>query len=164
MGKIAAVVVLLTGVLVVDVGGDGAGFCPGPATAPVAEPAQAGNANAEEPGDSRKRLNDPDPQVRLKAALRLTEQLDEQAINVLIELLAVLPASQRRQVELALQQVAEEWSPTPALAGDDEISRRILRDACAGWWRNADGPALLAALQKRTLRKDQTASAFARIP
>src|SRR5262249_34620767 len=60
----------------------------------------------------------------------------------------------------ALQQIAEEWSPTPALAGDDEISRRILRDAWAGWWRNADGPALLAAFQKRTLSPEQTARAL----
>src|SRR5439155_11652565 len=75
----------------------------------------------------------------------------------------VLPAPQRRQAELALQQIAEEWSPNPALAGDDEIARRILRDAWAGWWRNADGQALLAAFQKRTLSKDQTAKALSRI-
>jgi HEAT repeat protein len=115
------------------------------------------------PDGARKRLRDPDPQVRFKAAVDLSGQLDEEAINVLIELLAVLPAAQRRQAELALQGVAEEFSPNPALAGDDEISRRILRDAWAGWWRNTDGPALLAAFHKRTLTPDQAAKAYSRI-
>jgi RNA polymerase sigma factor (sigma-70 family) len=161
--KIAVGLLLLAGVLSAGVGGNGPGTSPVPAGAPAAAPARAGKADAPGPGESRKRLSDPDPQVRLKAALRLAEELDEQAINVLIELLAVLPAPQRRQAERALQQIAEEWSPTPALAGDDEISRRILRDAWAGWWRNADGQALLAAFRKRTLSKDQTARALARI-
>jgi HEAT repeat protein len=114
-------------------------------------------------GDRRKQLHDPDPQVRLRAALGLAEQPDEEAIHVLIELLAVLPAPERRQVESALQQIAEEWSPNPALTGDDEISRRILRDAWAGWWRNTDGEALQAAFRKRTLSPDQTTAAVARI-
>jgi hypothetical protein len=115
------------------------------------------------PDGARKRLKDPDPQIRLKAALDLSGQLDEEAITVLIELLAVLPAAQRRQAEVALQGVAEEWSPNPALAGDDEISRRILHDAWAGWWRTTDGPALLAAFRKRTLSPDQLAQALSRI-
>jgi RNA polymerase sigma factor (sigma-70 family) len=160
--KIAAVLCLLAGALVAGFGGGllgkletfGRTAWHGQETVPQ----RGGEGEA-----SRKHLNDPDPQVRLKAALRLAEQLDEEAINVLIELLAVLPAPQRRRAEAALQQIAEEWSPTPPLAGDDEISRRILRDAWAGWWRNADGPSLLAAFQKRTLSKDQTARALARI-
>jgi HEAT repeat protein len=114
-------------------------------------------------GDRRKQLRDPDPQVRLRAALGSAEQVDEEAIHVLIELLAVLPAPERRQVESALQQIAEEWSPNPALTGDDEISRRILRDAWGSWWRNTDGEALLAAFRKRTLSPDQTTAALARI-
>src|SRR5262249_14336404 len=113
--------------------------------------------------DDRQRLRDPDPQVRLKAALALVEQLDEEAIGALIDLLAELPPPQRRLAEQALQQVAEEWSPTPALAGDDEISRRILRDAWAGWWRNVDGQALLAAFKKRTLSPEQTDKALSLI-
>src|SRR5262249_36794973 len=52
--------------------------------------------------------------------------------------------------------VAEEWSPNPALASDDEIARCILRDAWAAWWRNTDGPALLAAFRRRTLGPAQT--------
>jgi HEAT repeat protein len=113
--------------------------------------------------DVRQRLKDPDPQIRLKAALEMSGQMDEEAVNVLIELLAVLPPSQRRQAEQALQAVAEEWSPNPTLAGEDEISRHILRDAWAAWWRNVEGPALLAAFQKRTLSPDQVATALSSI-
>lgn len=126
-------------------------------------PAKADKDSQAGQADYRQRLRDRDPQVRLKAAIELSAQPNEEAINVLIKLLAVLPAPQRRQAELALQGIAEEWSPNPALVGDDEISRRILRDAWAGWWRNTDGPALLAAFQKRTLSPDQTAKALSRI-
>ncbi|MFO0968691.1 MAG: hypothetical protein U0793_24300 [Gemmataceae bacterium] len=115
------------------------------------------------PDDTRRGLKDPDPQVRLKAALDLSSRPDEATINVLIELLAVLPPSQRRQAELALQGVAQEWAPNPTLVRDDEISRRIVRDAWAVWWRNVDGPALLAAFRKRTLSPEQTAKALTRI-
>jgi HEAT repeat protein len=161
--KIAVGAVLMAGVLLAG-GGSGTEFQAGnadagKAAAAKAEAASANGGNAE----ARKRLSNPDPQVRLKAALRLAGQVDEQAINVLIELLAVLPAPERRQAERALQVIAEEWSPTPALAGDDEISRRILCDAWAGWWRNTDGQALLAAFKKRTLTPDQTTQALSDI-
>jgi HEAT repeat protein len=108
----------------------------------------------------RKLLGDPKPQVRLRAALALTERQDEEGIGVLIDLLADLPAAQRRLAEEALQQLAGEWSPNPPLAGDDEIARKIRRDAWAGWWRNTDGPALLAAFRKRTLSPDDLAMAL----
>src|SRR5205823_8215496 len=106
--------------------------------------------------DDRQPLADPDPQVRLKAALPLARQHDEQAVGVLIELLADLKAAERRQVESVLQELAEEWAPNPALTRDDEVSRRIRRDAWAAWWRNTDGPALLAAFRRRTLSPEQT--------
>src|SRR5262245_58892930 len=111
------------------------------------------------PPDDRKLLRDPDPQARLRAALRLAPQQDEEAVGVLIELLAELPAGQSRLAEQALQALAQEWAPTPALARDDEVSRRIRRDAWAAWWRNTDGPALLAAFRKRTLSPEQTEQA-----
>jgi HEAT repeat protein len=124
---------------------------------PKGKPEQkAGKVGPAERPDVRKALSDPDPQVRLKAALALAEPPDEAATGALIDLLAELPPPQRRLAEQALQRLAEEWSPNPALAGDDEISRRIRRDAWAGWWRNTDGPALLAAFRKRTLSPEQT--------
>jgi HEAT repeat protein len=115
------------------------------------------------PDSTRKRLKDADPQERLKAALDLSRQLDEEAVNILIELLAVLPAAQRRQAELALKGIAEDWSPNPTLAREDEISRRILRASWAVWWRNTDGSAVLAAFQKQTLNPTQRAKALSRI-
>jgi hypothetical protein len=113
------------------------------------------------PTDDRKALADPDPQVRLKAALPLARQLDEQAVGVLIELLAELRPADRRLAEQVLQELAEEWAPNPGLTGDDEVSRRIRRDCWAVWWKNTDGAALLAAFRKRTLTPDQTARAKA---
>jgi HEAT repeat protein len=120
---------------------------------------KAGKVGPAERPDVRKALSDPDPQVRLKAALALAERPDEAAIGVLIDLLADLPAAQSRLAEQALQELAGEWSPTPALAKDDEVSRRIRRGAWAAWWRNTDGPSLLAAFRKRTLSPEQTKQA-----
>lgn len=96
-------------------------------------------------------LNDPNPTVRLRAALALAEKQDADAVAVLIELLAVLPTAQRRQAEEVLQQLAGEWAPNPALTGEDEVSRRIRRDVWAAWWKHTDGQALLAAFRSQTL-------------
>jgi HEAT repeat protein len=90
------------------------------------------------------------PTVRLKAALARAEANDATAIPVLIDLLADLPAEPRRQVEDYLQQLAGEWSPALGFQGEDELARRVRRDAWAAWWRNADGPTLLGMLRKRT--------------
>jgi RNA polymerase sigma factor (sigma-70 family) len=174
LSKIKAVVgvVLVVGVLVAGVGMPGWVYqMQAVQSAPSAESASARASAARQldkvspagQPDARKLLHDADPQIRLKAALDLAEQLDEEAIAVLIELLAELPPPQRKLVEQALQRVAEEWSPNPTLIGDDDISRRILRDAWAGWWRNADGQALLAAFKKRTLSPEQTAKALSLI-
>jgi HEAT repeat protein len=106
--------------------------------------------------DRREELGNPNAQLRLEAALVLAQQQDEQAIGVLIDVLAELPLAQARRAEQALQQLAEEWAPSPALTGSDEVARRIRRDAWAAWWRNTDGPALLDAFRKRTLTAEQT--------
>ena len=56
------------------------------ALASAAEPQQVpSGAPPGKPSDARKLLADPNPQVRLRAALELTAQLDEQAVGVLIE-------------------------------------------------------------------------------
>jgi Ca2+-binding EF-hand superfamily protein/HEAT repeat protein len=101
------------------------------------------------------------PQVKLRAALALARQLDEQAVTVLIDLLAELPATERTHVEEALKQLAGEWSPNPNLQGDDELSRRIRREAWVSWWKALDGPALLAAFRHRTLTRDDAVKAQA---
>jgi HEAT repeat protein len=99
----------------------------------------------------RKLLTDPKPTVRLRAALALANQQDVASIPVLIDLLAELTPEQRRQAEEVLQNLAGEWAPIVNLAGDDDVSRRIRRDAWMGWWRNTEGPALFAEFRKRTL-------------
>jgi HEAT repeat protein len=98
----------------------------------------------------RKLLEDPAPGVRLQTALALAEANDADAIPVLIELLADLPIDQRKQVEEFLQNLAGEWAPALNFAGEDEIGRKIRREAWAAWWRNVDGDVLLEAIRRRT--------------
>jgi HEAT repeat protein len=99
----------------------------------------------------RKLLKDPARGVRLRTAMALAEAHDEEAIPVLIDLLAELPLEQRKPVEEFLQQLAGEWAPTLNFTGEDEIGRKIKRDAWAVWWKNVDGESLLAAVRRRTL-------------
>src|SRR4051794_27041762 len=99
----------------------------------------------------RKLLRDATPSVRLRAALALARQQDAEAVPVLIELLGELPAPQRKPAEEALQELAGEWAPGAGQLKEDDISRRIYRDAWAAWWRNTEGPSLLAEFRKRTL-------------
>jgi HEAT repeat protein len=102
----------------------------------------------------RKLMSDPSPTVRLKAALSLAEANDVTAIPVLIELLGELPLEPRRPVEEFLGQLAGEWAPGMSFQGEDEVARRVRRDTWAAWWRNADGPALMSMLRRRTLTDD----------
>ena len=118
----------------------------------------AGSGRSELLPEVRKLLADTKPQVRLQAALALTQRLDDQGVTVLIDLLTELPPDGRRQAEQALQQLAGDWSPSPPLAGDDELSRKIRREAWAAWWRTVDGPALLTAFAQRTLSKEDLAN------
>jgi HEAT repeat protein len=99
----------------------------------------------------RKLLHDAKPAVRLRAALALAKEQDVEAIPVLIDLLAELAPAQRRPCEELLQELAGEWAPILALAGDDDVSRQIRRDAWAAWWKRTDGPLLLEEFRKRTL-------------
>jgi HEAT repeat protein len=96
----------------------------------------------------RKLLHDPALGVRLRAAMALAEAHDAEAIPVLITLLADLPVEQRKKVEEYLQQLAGEWSPVVNFSGEDEIARKIRRDAWAAWWHNTDGDALMNILRK----------------
>ena len=98
----------------------------------------------------RKLLQDPKPTVRLRAALTLSREQDPEAVGVLIELLADLSVEDRKEAEAILLELAGDWAPGP-INGEDEIARRIRRDTWAAWWKNTDGPALVAALKKRTL-------------
>jgi HEAT repeat protein len=121
----------------------------------------AGLARATPPEqvpDVRKLLKDPSPSVRLRTALALAEAHDAEAIPVLIDLLADLPAEQRRGVEGFLQQLAGEWAPAVHFQGEDEIAHKICRDVWAAWWKSIQGQSLLAALRKRTLTAEERAT------
>jgi HEAT repeat protein len=98
----------------------------------------------------RRLLQDPRPNVRLRAALALGEARDAEAVGVLIALLGELSPDQSRQVEDFLRDLGGEWAvSTPQ--GADEVARRMRREAWAVWWRATDGPALLEEFRKRTL-------------
>jgi HEAT repeat protein len=87
----------------------------------------------------------------LRAALALAKAKDADAIPVLIDLIAEVSPAQRKTIEDVLQELAGAWAPRLPLVGEDDVSRRIRRDAWAGWWRRTDGPALLHEFRKRTL-------------
>jgi HEAT repeat protein len=112
-------------------------------------------ASPQPAAPGRDLLKDPSPSVRLRAALVLAEAGDAEAVPVLIDLLADLPAEQRRPVEAVLTRLAGEWAPVLEFPRDDEVSRGIRRDAWAGWWRRTDGVLLLATLGKHSLTADK---------
>jgi HEAT repeat protein len=90
-------------------------------------------------------LLDPDPQVRLRAAVVLAAARETEAVPVLIALLTELPAGGGEQAEDFLRQLAGDHAPEVAL-GTDEAGRRKCRDAWAGWWRDQGSRADLPAL------------------
>jgi HEAT repeat protein len=108
---------------------------------------------------TRKLLADPSAQVRLRAALALTRQLDEPAVAVLIDLLGELPAGDSGHAETALRQLAGAWAPNAPAAGDTDVARKIRREVWSAWWRVIDGPALLAAFRQRTLTEEEAGAA-----
>ena len=84
----------------------------------------------------RRLLTDSDVEVRLRIALALAGRADKEAVPVLIDALAEesLPAVDEAR-ELLLR-LAGERSPKFE-AGQDAASRRRLRAAWAGWWKEA---------------------------
>jgi HEAT repeat protein len=114
----------------------------------------------------RNLLKDPSPAVRLRTAMALAEARDAEAIPVLIDLLGDLPAEQRRPIEELLTKLAAEWAPVLDFPREDEVSRRIRRDAWAAWWRHTDADRLLATLGRHTLtteKRDQVRRLIARL-
>src|SRR5262249_55597577 len=62
-------------------------------------------------------------------------------------------------VEDILRELAGAWAPNVTLAGGDDVSRQIRRDAWASWWRRTDGPALVNEFRKRTLSAEDVGRA-----
>jgi HEAT repeat protein len=109
----------------------------------------------EQVPDVRKLLQDPSPKVRLQAARALAEANDAEAIPVLIDLLADLPADERQPIEEFLTKLAGEWAPLARLGSEDRIARKILRDAWMVWWRNTEGETLLSVVREHTLTPER---------
>jgi HEAT repeat protein len=105
----------------------------------------------EQVPDVRKLLKDPASEVRLRTAQALAEANEAEAIPVLIDLLAELPAAERRPVEEFLTKLAGEWAPISPIVNEDRIARKIRRDAWMVWWQNTGGEALLAVVKDHTL-------------
>ncbi len=121
----------------------------------VAGSALAGKDHPQARPAVRKLLRDPRPLVRLRVALALAEANDLEGVPVLIDLLTEVAPPRDKPIEDLLRRLAGEWTPTPP-AGDDAVARRIRRDSWAVWWRDSDGPALLAEVRSHTLSgKDQ---------
>ncbi len=98
----------------------------------------------------RKLLQDSKPTVRLRAALGLSSLSEEPAIPVLIDLLAELPPTQRMEAQAQLARIAGEWAITVP-QGNDDVSRRLRKQAWMNWWQSMDAPTLLDEFRKRTL-------------
>ncbi len=84
----------------------------------------------------RRLLHDPEPAVRLKAALALAGARDRDAVAVLIDLVGELPAAQGVLAEEYLLRLAQD-RPPPALPAGDGPARQKRRAAWAAWWAAA---------------------------
>jgi HEAT repeat protein/outer membrane protein assembly factor BamB len=98
-----------------------------------------------------KRLTDPAPPVRQRAALALARVEDVAAIPVLVELMGELSRAERTPVDEMLRSLAGETAPKKTPTGDTDKERKELRDAWAAWWRKIDGPSLVDEFRARTL-------------
>jgi HEAT repeats len=96
---------------------------------------------------ARRLLHDPDAEVRLQVALALATRKDRDAVPVLIELLAQLPAEHAWPAEDLLHRLAGEQAPHLGL-GRDQAAQVRCRDAWAAWWREHGAAADLARLEK----------------
>ncbi len=105
-------------------------------------------------------LTDPEPAVRLQAALALADAHDSQAIAVLIECLADGPASLGAQAEEYLARLAGEWA-VHGPRGGDLISRELRRELWATWWKKTSGELLLRELHSRILTDEELDRAHA---
>jgi HEAT repeat protein len=92
----------------------------------------------------RRLLADPEPAVRLKAALALAGARQKEAVPVLIDLVGQLPAAQGAAAEDYLLRLAQDRPPSPLPTGDGP-ARQKRRDAWARWWASAGGRVQMVA-------------------
>jgi HEAT repeat protein len=93
----------------------------------------------------RKLLTDPDPEVRLRAALGLATLRDKEAVPVLVALLAEARIDLASEAEEYLLRVAGDKAPAAPLS-TDAAARDKTRDVWATWWKdNAEAADLARA-------------------
>src|SRR5262249_438201 len=95
-------------------------------------------------------LKDRRPQVRLRVAVALANARVEEAVPVLIKLLAELPQAQAEQAERYLQYLAGEQAPQVSVE-EDYLVQLYCRAEWTDWWNGYAGPALLDEFRRRTL-------------
>ncbi|MGH7169777.1 MAG: PQQ-binding-like beta-propeller repeat protein [Gemmataceae bacterium] len=96
----------------------------------------------------RKLLQDREASVRLSVARELVIVGDRQAVPVLIDLLAQLPAERAEQAEELLYRLAGPQAPQAPL-GLDAVARKKCRDAWQVWWRAHGEHVEMAAIKDR---------------
>jgi HEAT repeat protein len=103
-----------------------------------------GKADAELPA-VRKLLGDADATVRLRTAVALAHRGDQNAVPVLIALLADLPLDQVWEAEDVLSALAGDKAPNQHV-GKDKASRTASVEAWKAWWRKEEKNVDLAKL------------------
>jgi HEAT repeat protein len=98
-------------------------------------------------------LTDPEPSVRLKAALALVSRDDAEAVPVLIALVADASSLTSKQAEQALIELAGEGAVSPS--EQDPVGRQRQRDLWANWWDKVRDGAVLREIQARSLTDDE---------
>jgi HEAT repeat protein len=96
-------------------------------------------------------LHDPEPAVRFRLAMALAELREQDAVPVLIDLLAQLGPAQTAQVEELLREIAGEQAPQISLRTTGVPGEKC-RDVWQAWWHAVDGQALLELFRRRTPR------------
>ncbi len=100
----------------------------------------------EDRSSVRRLLQDKEASVRLPVARELAIAGERDAVPVLIELLAQLPARQAAQAEELLYRLAGPAAPQVSL-GDEPAARLPCRDAWRRWWRDEGGHVALSVLK-----------------
>jgi HEAT repeat protein len=102
----------------------------------AAAEALARGPNEQDRDAARRLLNDPEPVVRLRAALGLARARDRSGMSVLIALTAEPAGGVASAAEEYLARLTRDQLPAAVVAaGDGEAARPKRRDAWAEWWK-----------------------------
>jgi hypothetical protein len=113
----------------------------------IAAEVVARSGSAAQRGAVRKLLADPEPLVRLRAAVGLAHAKDKDSVPALIVLAAELPLEQRGPAEEILYRLAGETAPDGSF-GEAEADRKKVRAAWEDWWARQHDRIDLGRLEK----------------